>query len=109
MGDAKEKDDYLFVSMGIHKAETEFTEKGTRAATVTVFHMGGITALPPPPKHPINIVNDKPFMFIIKDKFTKDVWFTGTVYEPTKYNPDDCKVEITTTSKTIPLKLISVN
>jgi len=107
MGDAKEKGEYLFVSSGIHKAEIEFTEKGARAAAVTVFHMGAAKALPPPPKRPINIIIDEPFMFIIRDKFTKDVWFTGTVYEPTKYNSDDYKVETTTSSsKTIPAKTL---
>jgi len=109
MGDAKEKGEYLFVSDGIHKAEIEFTEKGARAAAVTVIRMTAVKALPPPPKYPVNIVIDKPFMFIIRDKFTKDVWFTGTVYVPTKYNPDDYKVEYkveTVTSKTISTKTV---
>jgi len=103
MGDAKIKGEYLFVSGGIHKAEIEFTEKGARAAAVTVFGMTAAKALPPPPKYPINIIIDKPFMFIIRDKVTKDVWFTGTVYEPTKYNSDDYKVE-TVSTKSIPTK-----
>jgi len=38
MGDAKEKGEYLFVSDGIHKAEIDFTEKGARAAAVTVVN-----------------------------------------------------------------------
>ena len=25
---------------------------------------------------------DKPFMFILEDKKTKEVWFMGTVYDP---------------------------
>ena len=34
------------------------------------------------PTHPIEVNIDKPFMFIIRDKETGEVWFTGAVYEP---------------------------
>ena len=30
------------------------------------------------------ITFDKPFMYIIRDTKTKDIWFIGKVYEPTK-------------------------
>ena len=107
MGDAKEKGEYLYVSDAIHKAEIEFTEKGARAAAVTVVIMTAVKALPPPPKHPIDITIEKPFMFIIRDKRTKDVWFTGTVYKPSKYDPDEYKIPVVNTSpptKSLPYK-----
>ena len=34
------------------------------------------------PEEPIRININKPFMFVIKDKTTNDIWFVGTVYEP---------------------------
>ncbi|ORX76555.1 hypothetical protein BCR32DRAFT_329304 [Anaeromyces robustus] len=71
----------LFVSDALHKADIEFTEKGVKAAAVTVA-LTYATSFRPKKGDPIEIVIDKPFMFIIRDKNTKDIWFTGTVYEP---------------------------
>ena len=37
---------------------------------------------------PVKIIDmsfNKPFMYVIRDKDTGEVWFTGTVYEPTKF------------------------
>ena len=34
------------------------------------------------PVEEIDITFDKPYMFIIRDKDNKEVWFAGTVYEP---------------------------
>ena len=31
----------------------------------------------------IDITFDQPFLYVIRDKDTGEVWFTGTVYEPT--------------------------
>ncbi len=36
----------------------------------------------------IDITFDKPYMFLIKDKNSGEVWFTGTVYEPLLYEED---------------------
>ncbi|OUM64611.1 Non-catalytic module family DOC2 [Piromyces sp. E2] len=71
----------IYVSEAIHKADIEFTEKGVKAAAVTAFMMGGFGGMPMP-KNPVNITINKPFMFIIRDINTKDIWFTGTVYKP---------------------------
>jgi len=84
---SKEKGEYLYVSEAIHKAKIEFTEKGAKAAAVTVFGMTAVKALPRQ-KYPVNIIIDHPFMFIIRDKSTKDIWFTGTVYEPNSWEND---------------------
>ena len=41
------------------------------------------------PKQPVEIIINKPFMFLIRDKNTKDIWFTGTVYEPNNWEKDE--------------------
>ena len=78
-----DEEEYLYVKEALHKADIEFTEKGAKAAAATVIVMGGgNTAVRPLPTFPVIIYLDKPFMFIIRDKNTKDIWFIGTVYEP---------------------------
>jgi len=71
----------LYVSEALHKADIDFTEKGVKAAAVTVIIMMTKGALPKE-TNPVNVIINKPFMFIIRDKNTKEIWFTGTVYEP---------------------------
>jgi len=87
MSYAKEKGEYLYISEAIHKAKIEFTEKGAKAAAVTVFGMTAVKGLPRQ-KYPVDVIIDQPFMFIIRDKNTKDIWFTGTVYEPNSWEKD---------------------
>jgi len=77
----------LFISKALHKADIEFTEKGVKAAAVTIFSMLDGGAMPME-SHPVEINIDRPFMFIIRDKNTKDIWFTGTVYEPNSWDDD---------------------
>ena len=77
----------LFVSDGIHQAKIEFGEKGVKAAAVTVLIMYEKSAIEPQ-KKTINITFDRPFMYVIRDKKTKDVWFMGTVYEPNLWEKD---------------------
>jgi len=78
----------LYVSEALHKADIEFTEKGVKAAAVTVIVMMTKGAILPRETYPVNITINKPFMFIIRDKNTKDIWFTGTVYEPNSWEND---------------------
>jgi len=81
----------IYVTDALHKTNIEFTEKGARAAAATIIVIGGTIALPGGNTYipePINIIIDKPFMFIIRDKKTKDVWFTGTVYKPNLWEND---------------------
>lgn len=83
----------LYVSDALHKANIDFTEKGVKAAAVTAFVMKANMALPVEEKHPVEININKPFMFLIRDKNTKEVWFTGTVYEPNKWENDKAEYE----------------
>jgi len=78
----------MFVSEALHKADIEIAEKGVKAAAVTVIGMMAPTAARPREKHPVNIEINKPFMFIIKEKNTSDVWFTGTVYKPNSWEDE---------------------
>jgi len=82
----------LYVSAALHKADIEFTEKGVKAAAVTVFAMTDGAAMPRI-TYPVDIVINKPFMFLIRDKSTKDIWFTGTVYEPNSWENDKSDYE----------------
>jgi len=88
MADEKQLNGNLYVSDALHKADIEFTEKGVKAAAVTVMIMSKANAMMPKIKQPVNIIIDKPFMFVIRDKATKDIWFTGTVYEPNSWEND---------------------
>ncbi len=70
-----------------HKANIEFSNDGIKAAAATQgggwgSATGGFNYLYEIPVEEINITFDKPFMYLIRDKATGEVWFTGTVYDP---------------------------
>lgn len=70
-----------------HKAAIEFSNDGIKAAAATNGGgfggtSGGFNYLYEVPYEEIDLTFDKPFMYIIRDKKTGEVWFTGTVYEP---------------------------
>jgi len=88
ISDGKERNENLYVSEALHKADIEFTEDGIKAAAVTVFMMGAGSAMPVV-TYPVDVIINKPFMFIIRDKNTKDIWFTGTVYEPNLWKDEE--------------------
>lgn len=89
------KEDELYVGEAIHKANIDFTEKGVKAAAVTVFMMDAKSALIGEEEKPIEVRIDNPFMYLIRDKETGEIWFVGTVYEPNNWENDkaDYKVE----------------
>ena len=76
------------INKAVHKANIEFSNDGIKASAVTSF--GGAGAASGPffehlfkvPVKDIDITFDKPYMYIIRDKVSGEVWFTGTVYEP---------------------------
>lgn len=80
-------DDKLFFSDVLHKAKIDFTEEGIKAAAVTVFCMkeGAIREKEAPP---IIININKPFLYFIRDKFTGQILFVGTVYRPNSWADD---------------------
>ena len=77
-----------FINNATHKANIEFSNEGIKAAAATA--LGGYGAagcgfdhIYDVPIKTIDMTFDKPYLFIIRDKLTGEVWFTGTVYEPT--------------------------
>ena len=77
-----------FIAVAKHKANIEFTEYGIRASAATVFGGAGAARdgfyyFYDVPVETIDMTFDHPYMYIIRDKDTGEVWFTGTVYDPT--------------------------
>ncbi len=80
-------DTELYVSDVLHKANIDFTERGIKAAAVTVAKIE-VTSMLAEEDKPIEIKIDKPFLYVIRDKNTGEIWFVGTVYEPNSWEED---------------------
>ena len=77
------------ITKAVHKANIEFSIEGIKAAAATAVGGAGATSggfeyLYKIPVEKIDLTFNKPYMYIIRDKDTGEVWFTGTVYEPIK-------------------------
>ena len=77
--------DKQFIGDATHKATIEFTNEGITAAAASA--MGGYGAGDcgfeyyfEPPIEIIDLTFNKPFMFLIRDKYTGEVWFVGSNY-----------------------------
>ena len=82
-----------YISDMLHNANIDFSNNGIKAAAATVAGGKGAGGcgfdyLYDVPVEEIDLTFDKPYMFLIRNKDTGEVWFTGTVYEPTEYNPE---------------------
>ena len=82
---SKSKGEYI--SSANHKAKIEFSNDGIKAAAATKLGgagstYGGFNYLYEVPVEEIDITFDKPFIYLIRDKNTGEVWFVGSVYEP---------------------------
>lgn len=79
-------DKSFVIGNATHKANIEFTQDGIKAAAASsaggLGAGGGFDYSFDVPVEEIDLTFDKPYMFIIMDKNTKEVWFAGTVYEP---------------------------
>lgn len=42
---------------------------------------------------PEEVKIDNPFMYLIRDKETGEIWFVGTVYEPNSWEDDEADYE----------------
>ncbi len=79
-------DEKAYINQAKHKANIEFTQDGIKAAAATFI--GGAGAgemfdyLYDVPVEKIDLTFDKPYMFVVRNKETGEVWFAGTVYEP---------------------------
>lgn len=79
----------IYIGEASHKAKIQFTNEGIKAAAASTMggygsSTGGFNYLYEIPTERIDVTFDKPYMYLIRDKATGEVWFTGTVYEPTK-------------------------
>ena len=79
-----------FIDKAEHKANIEFSNEGIKAAAATALGGKGAAGckfdyLYDVPIEKIDLTFDNPYMFIIRDKDTGEVWFVGTVYEPVEY------------------------
>lgn len=81
----------IFVGDALHKANIDFTEKGIKAAAATVIFIKDGMALKD--DEPERIIINKPFLYVIRDKETGEIWFTGTVYEPNSWEEDKANYE----------------
>ena len=84
--------DKAYISDAKHKATIDFSNDGIKAGAFTAGGGAGAGGCGydyqfKVPVENIDLTFDKPYMFIIRDKDTNEVWFAGTVYEPTEYNP----------------------
>ena len=80
----------LFIDTAVHKATISFSNEGIKAAAATALGGKGAAGCGfdyfyEPPIEEIDMTFDKPFIYMIVDKDTKEVWFMGTVYEPKEY------------------------
>ena len=82
----------VYVSTAIHKSYIELSETGTKAAAATFFGMFETSAAPQEQKYKeYKIEFNKPFIYMIRDKSTKQILFFGVVKEPSIWNGSTCK------------------
>lgn len=77
----------LYVSDALHKANIDLTENGVKAAAATVIVMME-KSMAIEREKPEKIIIDKPFLYLIRDKKTGDIWFIGTLYEPNEWEKE---------------------
>ena len=78
-----------YIDKAAHKANIEFSNDGIKAAAATFLGGKGASGCVvgfdheyEVPVEDIDLTFDKPYMYIIRDKATGEVWFAGTVYNP---------------------------
>ena len=78
--------EHSHITSALHKADIDFSNDGIKAAAATVL-VGGLGAGYSfdyewdVPVEDIDLTFDQPFFFIIRDKSSGEVWFTGAVYQ----------------------------
>lgn len=82
----------LYVSNVAHKANMELSEAGVKAVAATVVQIAE-SATMQDVVEPTKITIDKPFLCVIKDKETDEIWFVGTVYRPNTWEDDKADYE----------------
>ncbi len=82
-------DDAILVTQAIHSANIDFSNDGIKAGAATVIGGGRGAGTGcsfkydfEPPVEEIDLTFDNPYLFLIRDKDSGEVWFIGSVYEP---------------------------
>ena len=78
-----------YIDTAVHKANIDFSNDGIKAAAATAVGGKGSTGcgfeyLFEVPTIKIDLTFDKPYIYFVRDVKTGEVWFMGTVYQPTK-------------------------
>lgn len=89
---SKMSDEKIFISEFIHKSFIDLNEAGTKAAAVTLVTFDKNAIETTKPKE-VDVTFDKPFIYLIKDKNSKEILFFGVIYEPDEYKTITCEKE----------------
>ncbi len=82
-----DEDINFYVNEALHKANFKFSEKGIKAAAVTVIELSYGTSIDKTEWKDLTL--NQPFLYLVRDKSNDEIWFIGTVYKPTNW--DDIK------------------
>lgn len=76
--------DNFAINAATHKTKFALSEEGIKAAAVTIVGGYGSGGGPRPIPSSVSVVIsiNKPFMYLVRDVETGEIWFLGTVYEP---------------------------
>lgn len=91
--------DNAYITDAKHSANIEFSNDGIKAAAATMVGGAGDATGPffdyyfEVPIETIDLTFDRPFMYLIRDKETGEVWFAGTVYEPIDISEYEAELE----------------
>ena len=81
------KEEDAHIDIAIHSATIDFNNDGIRASAVTAMGglgggAGGFEYEWDVPVKKIDLSFNKPFLYLIRDTKSGEIWFAGTVYEP---------------------------
>ena len=71
-----------------HKSNIDFSESGLKAASATVIEIIDGAAFIYS-EQTLDIVINRPFMFVLREKNSNTILFLGTVYNPTLWEDDE--------------------
>lgn len=86
-------DNSLYITSAKQNSKIFFNEDGIKAASATL--LGGLGGggnylyFFEPPIEEIDLTFNNPFMFIVRDKNSGEVWFAGNVYEGEEFNEEE--------------------
>ena len=91
--------DNAYITDAKHSANIEFSNDGIKAAAATIVGGAGDATGPffdyyfEVPIETIDLTFNRPFMYLIRDKETGEVWFAGCVYEPIDISEYEAELE----------------